>query len=94
MLVSAASVWEITTKARIGKLRAAGDVASDVLGCVLGQGFRGLDISMGHAQRAGALPGAHRDPFDRLLAAQAQAEDVTLVSGDEVFDAFGVHRCW
>lgn len=94
VLVSAASVWEITTKARIGKLRAAGEVASDVLGCVLGQGFGGLDITMGHAQRAGALPGDHRDPFDRLLAAQAQAEGLTLLSGDEVFDRFGVLRCW
>lgn len=94
ILVSAVSAWEITTKARLGKLPGAADVAADVAGCVTGQGFLPLDISLLHAQRAGRLPGAHRDPFDRMLIAQSQIEDVVLVSDDEAFDAFGVRRFW
>jgi PIN domain nuclease of toxin-antitoxin system len=94
VLVSAASAWEITTKARLGKLPGALDVAADVAGCVMGQGFTALDITLLHAQRAGGLAGAHRDPFDRMLIAQAQLEDVTLVSDDEAFDDYEVRRIW
>lgn len=94
IFVSAASAWEITTKARLGKLPGADAVATDVGGAVSSQGFSSLDISMRHAQRAGRLPGAHRDPFDRMLIAQAQLEDLTLVSNEGVFDAYGVSRLW
>ncbi len=94
VLVSAASAWEITTKARIGKLPGALDVAEDVAGAVASQGFTALDISILHAQRAGRLPGEHRDPFDRMLIAQAQLEDVPIVSNKTVFDAYGVSRVW
>ena len=94
ILVSAVSGWEITTKARLGKLPGATDVAADVTACVASQGFLSLDITMLHAQRAGRLPGAHRDPFDRMLIAQSQIEDVALVSDDEAFDAFDVRRFW
>ena len=94
ILVSAVSAWEITTKARLGKLPGATDVAADVAACVAGQGFLSLDITMLHAQRAGSLPGAHRDPFDRMLIAQSQMEDVALVSDDEAFDTFDVRRYW
>lgn len=87
ILVSAVSAWEITTKARLGKLPGAVDVAADVAGCVAGQGFSSLDITILHAQRAGSLSGEHRDPFDRVLIAQAQLED-------EVFDDYGVRRFW
>ena len=92
--VSAASAWEITTKARLGKLPGALDVASDVAGAVAGQGFLAIEITIVHAQRAGSLPGPHRDPFDRMLAAQALAEHLPIVSNDDVFDAFGVRRIW
>jgi PIN domain nuclease of toxin-antitoxin system len=94
IFVSAASAWEITTKARLGKLPGAGAVAEDVVGSVSSQGFSSLDMTLLHAQRAGRLPGAHRDPFDRMLIAQAQLEDLTLVSNDGVFDAYGVSRLW
>ena len=94
ILVSAVSAWEITTKARLGKLPGAADVAADVAACVAGQGFLSLDITLLHAQRAGRLPGTHRDPFDRMLIAQSQIEDVLLVSDDEVFDPFDVRRFW
>jgi PIN domain nuclease of toxin-antitoxin system len=94
VLVSAASAWEITTKTRLGKLPGAKDVSADVLGCIGNQGFVPLDITVLHAQRAGALAGDHRDPFDRMLIAQAQLEDVAIISDDRIFDAYGVRRVW
>jgi PIN domain nuclease of toxin-antitoxin system len=93
-LVSAASAWEITTKARLGKLPGAKDVAADVFGCIGSQGFVPLDITVLHAQRAGGLARDHRDPFDRMLIAQAQLEDVAVISDDRVFDEYGVRRIW
>jgi PIN domain nuclease of toxin-antitoxin system len=94
VLVSAASAWEITTKARLGKLAGALEVASDVVACIAGQGFSALPISMDHAQRAGSLPGPHRDPFDRMLIAQSQAEDLPLATNETAFDAYGIRRIW
>ena len=94
VLVSAVSAWEISTKARLGKLPGAVDVAADIAGSVAAQDFSGLDITILHAQRAGRLPGEHRDPFDRMLVAQAQLEDLPIVSDDPVFDAYGVSRVW
>jgi PIN domain nuclease of toxin-antitoxin system len=94
ILVSAASAWEITTKERLGKLPGASEVASDVAGCISGQRFESLDMTVLHAQRAGRLPGPHRDPFDRMLAAQAQIEDLRIISNDDVFDSYGVNRIW
>jgi len=94
ILVSAASVWEITTKARIGKLAGALEVAADVPACIQSQGFSSLSISVEHAQAAGSLPGPHRDPFDRMLVAQAHAERIPIVSLDTVFDGYGVARVW
>lgn len=94
IFVSAASAWEITTKARLGRLPGATDVAADVAACVAGQGFLPLDITMLHAQRAGRLPGEHRDPFDRMLIAQSQMEDIALLTDDEAFDDFDVRRFW
>lgn len=92
--VSAASAWEIATKHRLGKLAAAETLASDVAAAVAGQGFIELPITMRHAQAAGGLPGTHKDPFDRMLIAQASLENMVLVSRETVFDAYGVHRLW
>jgi len=61
---------------------------------VLSQQFESLDITVLHAQRAGRLPGVHRDPFDRMLIAQAQIEDLPFVSNDPVFDSYSVTRIW
>ena len=94
VLVSAASVWEITIKARLGKLPRATDVAADVPACIESQGFVPLSITMHHAQRAGALAGPHRDPFDRMLIVQAQAEGVPIASNETIFDDYGVTRLW
>ena len=93
VFVSAASAWEIATKVRLGKLEwpvAAGSVNA----YVLGQGFRPLPMSFEHAERAGQLRIAHRDPFDRMLIAQAQTEDMWLVSNEHAFDSMGVRRYW
>ncbi len=92
--ISAVSAWEITTKYRMGKLPDARAVADDVSGTVAAEGFNELAISMRHAQRAGNLIGHHRDPFDRMLIAQAMLEDLTLVSNERAFDAYGVRRLW
>ena len=94
VFVSAASAWEISTKYRIGKLPDARAVAEDVPGRVAAEGFTQLAISMRHAQRAGDLIGHHQDPFDRMLIAQAMLEDMTFVSNENAFDAYGVRRLW
>lgn len=91
-LVSAMSVWEIAIKARAGKLRDAVALTRDLPARLHSQGFPLLDITATHAHRAGWLPGEHRDPFDRMLAAQALTEDLPILSVDPCFDAWGVRR--
>jgi PIN domain nuclease of toxin-antitoxin system len=92
--VSAASAWEIATKVRLGKLPTAADLAADFIGWLDREGFHALPVSAEHAIRAGLLPGAHKDPFDRMLIAQAQAENMPIVSKEKVFDHYGVRRIW
>ena len=94
VLVSAASAWEICTKFRLGKLPGAAEVAADVKGCLDSQGFVPLPISVAHAQRAGNLPGPHRDPFDRMLIAQSQAEDLSIITIDPVFERYDTKVIW
>ncbi len=93
VFVSAASAWEVATKARIGKLL-AGPLAQEFAAEVARQGFLPLPVTLEHGQRAGSLPGPHRDPFDRMLIAQAQAENLRLVSNEQIFDRYGVVRVW
>ena len=92
--VSAASAWDVATKFRLGKLEGAGALAVDFAGETARHGFLPLDITVAHGQDAGALDGPHRDPFDRILIAQAIAERMALVSSETAFDAYGVHRLW
>jgi PIN domain nuclease of toxin-antitoxin system len=94
IFVSAATAWEITTKHRIGKLPGVASIASDIQRSVQREGFTPMDVTMRHAQRAGALRGHHRDPFDRMLLAQALLEGCVLVSNERVFDRYGVDRLW
>ena len=94
VLISAASVWEITTKARLGRLPGAADLATDVPAAIASQGFEPLDITLAHAQRAGTLESTHRDPFDRMLVAQAQLENLPLVTNDEALRAFEIRTMW
>jgi PIN domain nuclease of toxin-antitoxin system len=92
-LVSAASVWEIAMKTKSGKMDAH-RLLETFEAFVRENGFYPLAITLQHARAAGALPLHHKDPFDRMMAAQAQLEQLTLVSKDEVFDRYGVQRLW
>jgi len=94
IIVSAASAWEIATKVRLGKLPTAADLATNFVGYINQADFELLAISADHAIRAGLLPGAHRDPFDRMLIAQAQSENISIVSKEKIFDNFNVQRIW
>ena len=94
VLISAASAWEIATKHRIGKLRDAEALALDIPGAIVQQKFEELPVTVADGVRAGALPGPLRDPFDRMLIAQALAHDLVVVSNERLFDRYGVRRLW
>ncbi len=94
ILVSAASAWEIATKHRLGKLPGVDAIVKNIGGAIADQGFVALPISLRHGQAAGALPGLHRDPFDRMLIAQALLENLVLVSNERLFDGYRVARLW
>ena len=85
---------EVTTKFRLGKLPEAAILAPNFVGEVSRQGFTFLPVTVEHAALAGALAIPHKDPFDRLLIAQAQIEQLLLVSNEALFDGFGVRRLW
>jgi len=91
VFVSAASIWEAAVKSHLGRL----DVeAADLVAEIGANDFEELPISASHAQRAGSLPPHHRDPFDRMLVAQAQSESLRLVSRDPVFGLYEVETVW
>ena len=92
--VSAASAMEVATKFRIGKLPDAALLAQDFEAIIASQGFTELGISVRHARLAGEMGIDHKDPFDRLLIAQAMSEDLALVSNETRFDEFAVTRVW
>jgi PIN domain nuclease of toxin-antitoxin system len=94
ILVSSASAWEIATKHRLGRLPAARELVRDVAGWVERAGLTHLAITIQHAQRAGSWAQTHRDPFDRMLAAQSAIEDVPLITRDPAFGPFGVRLVW
>jgi PIN domain nuclease of toxin-antitoxin system len=93
-LVSAASAWEIATKFRLGRLPLAKDLLKDFIPELQIHRIEILSISAEHGLRAGLLPGPHKDPFDRMLIAQAQAEELSIVSNDRALDGYGVLRIW
>lgn len=84
--VSAATVWEIAIKQALGKITAPSDLPERVRD----SGFRELHIGLEHAMAAGRLPMIHRDPFDRMLVAQARCEDLTLVTRDPYCQQYDV----
>ena len=92
--VSAASAWEISTKHRIGKYPTGGQVILQWDKRLEEDGFRELRINSGHALRAGSLPGEHRDPFDRMIAAQSILEGYPVLSPDAEIESFGAERVW
>ena len=94
VLISAASAWEIATKHRKGKLPEAETLARDIAGAIADQDFEELAVTVDDAARAGALPGPLRDPFDRMLIAQALSRDLILISNESLFDRYGVRRLW
>lgn len=92
--VSAVSAIEVATKFRIGRLPQAASLAADFEIMVAGEGFEPLPITLAHAGLAGRLAFAHKDPFDRLLIAQALVENLVIVSNEKRFDETGVSRIW
>lgn len=94
ILVSAASAWEITTKVRLGRLPGAEQLERDFLEVMEGADYALVPITAEVALRAGRFPSEHRDPFDRVIAAQALHEDIPVLSSDAKLDAFLVQRIW
>ena len=94
ILVSAASVWEVAAKYRLGQIPEAEALALDIAWAMASQDFEELPITADDALRAGSLPGPHLDPFDKALIAQALSRNLLLVSGEALFDQYGVRRLW
>jgi PIN domain nuclease of toxin-antitoxin system len=90
VLLSAVVAWEIAIKSSIGKMIATGRVAD----AIADYGFTPLPIHLSHADAVRSLPPIHRDPFDRMLVAQAMVEDLVIVSADEALSAYRVPVVW
>jgi PIN domain nuclease of toxin-antitoxin system len=90
VVVSAVVVWEVAIKRGLGKL----DAPDDLLARLEGAGVDLLSVTARHADRVGTLPMHHRDPFDRLLIAQADVEGLTFVTADSGLDSYGVELIW
>ncbi|VAX08942.1 hypothetical protein MNBD_GAMMA26-2197 [hydrothermal vent metagenome] len=94
VLVSAASAWEIATKQRLGKLNEAPGVTSRFAELVTADNFIHLPVTYLHSLRAGAYKFSHRDPFDRMLAAQSELDSLPLITRDPAFEAFPCTTFW
>ena len=94
IFVSIASIWEIAIKLSLGKLQLRLPLEGEFWAFLQRNGFELLPIDYSHAVRVASLPFKHRDPFDRLLVAQALIEKMTLVSHDSILDAYGIKRLW
>ena len=94
VFVSAGSAMEVATTFHIGKFAQVALPSRDLDAIIADQGFAEATISVRHARIAGEMNIAHKDPFDRLLIAQAQAEDMVLISNEALFDGFAVKRLW
>lgn len=90
ILISAAVIWEVSIKRQLGKL----DAPTDLLEQLERAGVDLLPITARHADRVGTLPMHHRDPFDRLLVAQADVDGLMLVTADRELSAYGVELVW
>jgi PIN domain nuclease of toxin-antitoxin system len=93
VFISAATAWELSIKSALGKLDAL-PLVMELARYLSEEGFIELPISISHATRAGLLPSHHKDPFDRLLVAQAQELSIPIVSSDRGLDQYGVLRLW
>ncbi|MGB9885969.1 MAG: type II toxin-antitoxin system VapC family toxin [Moorellales bacterium] len=94
LYLSAASAWEIAIKAGLGRLSLPDDLESFIPEQLAENGILPLPVRLSHALRVHALPAYHRDPFDRLLVAQAQVENLPLISGDPVIARYPVEVLW
>lgn len=94
IVVSAASAWEIATKVRLGRLPGAERLEREFLSVMEGADYTLVPIRAEVALRAGRFAGEHRDPFDRVIAAEALHENIPLLSSDAKLDSFLVHRIW
>ena len=94
LLLSVASVWEMQIKLQLGKLRLGLPLATIIDGQRETNGVEILPIELEHVLALEALPAHHKDPFDRLLIAQAKVEGVVLVSGDSIFSQYPVNLAW
>lgn len=90
VLISIAGLWELTIKESSGKLALPEDLET----MVVGEGFSALSVSFGHLRRFGALPPLHKDPFDRMMIAQALTEGIPIATCDRAFAAYGVQIVW
>lgn len=93
-LLSLASCWELAIKLSLGKLRLATPIERLIPQQLAANGFRQMEIEFRHVARVATMPFHHRDPFDRLLAAQALEEGLAIVSADAVFQRYGVKKIW
>jgi PIN domain nuclease of toxin-antitoxin system len=94
VFLSTASLWEIAIKISLGKLTLSESFDVLIPEQLAVNGIELLDISVNHAALVANLPFHHRDPFDRLLVAQAQVEQMAVISKDEAFDAYAINRLW
>jgi len=94
LLISIATPWEMAIKTGVGKLDHGAAILTNFESLLAAGGYRILETSIEHTIRSGLLPRYHKDPFDRLLIAQALDLRVPIVSGDEVLDLYGVRRIW
>jgi len=92
--VSAVTAWEIANKVRLGKWPEVATLAKTFAVTMEQYDFEPLAITIAHAELAGSMAGRHRDPFDRMLAAQSQIENVPLVTADPAFRVFGTRVLW
>ena len=93
ILVSAVVAWELSIKAKAGRLDLK-NLLFDFSSVLVERSFLEMEITLDHGIRAGLLPLHHKDPFDRMLVAQAQSESLFILSCDEVFDLYGIQRVW
>jgi PIN domain nuclease of toxin-antitoxin system len=94
VFISAVCAWEIAAKVNRGRWSEATQIANSLQEVIVGRAFTALPITIEHARVAGFLSARHRDPFDRMLAAQSQVEGVPLVTADPAFGAFGTSVIW
>lgn len=94
LLISAATVWEIAIKTGLGKLALSMPYREWMHRALADLGSTILPITVDYADTQASLPYHHRDPFDRMLIAQAQVEDIPLASNEDMFDTYGIKRLW